>query len=56
MPLPRSVEADYPGLAAGYEETSDATPLYNCIGHALGDSETWWEPAQGCYWATSYPT
>jgi hypothetical protein len=49
MPLPSELVAAFPGLASGYQQTSEATPLYNCIGHAAGDDDVWWEPIHG-YW------
>lgn len=55
MALPPELEAKFPGLSDGYEQTSNADPAYNCIGHAVGDSETWWEPVRGQYWPRRAP-
>jgi hypothetical protein len=55
MPLPPAVESLFPGLASGYLQTSNQDALYNCIGHAVGDSETWWDPAPGRYWPRRAP-
>jgi hypothetical protein len=55
MPLPPDLEARFPGLAAGYEQTSDQDPNYNCIAHAVGESDTWWEPVRGRYWPARVP-
>src|ERR1051325_5229615 len=55
MPLRREVEALFPGLSAGYEETSDPDEHYNCIGHAAGENDTWWDPGPGRYWPRRVP-
>ena len=52
------IDRHYPRLAdAGYEITSDATPVYNCIAWAAGDTTRWWECGEdrpidepGVYW------
>ena len=55
MPLPHDLEAAFPGLATGYEQTSEQEPNYNCIAHAIGDIDTWWEPVRGRYWPARIP-
>ncbi len=57
MPLPPDVEARFPGLADGFEETSPEDPTYNCIAHAAGDHEAWWQPGGGpyVYWPSRIP-
>jgi hypothetical protein len=50
MRLPPDLEAKFPGLVSGYTKTSDYDPHYNCIAHAAGESDVWWEPVQGRYW------
>jgi hypothetical protein len=38
------IDRHYPKLAdAGYEITSEATPIYNCIAWATGDATRCWE-------------
>jgi hypothetical protein len=55
MALPPELEGQFPGLvSAGYEQTSPQDPLYNCIGHAAGDTD-WWQPLKGCYWPRRVP-
>lgn len=52
------IDRYYPELAeAGYEITSDETPIYNCIAWAMGDTTQWWECGRdgpidepGFYW------
>jgi hypothetical protein len=49
------LEADFPNLAAdGYEITSPASPKYNCISWAAGDTSRKWDctalPMPGYYW------
>ncbi len=52
------IDRHYPKLSeAGYEITSEATPHYNCIAWAAGDSTRWWECSEdgpieepGVYW------
>ena len=57
MPLPADVEAKFPGLVDGYEQTSPEDPAYNCIAHAAGDHEAWWDPARqpNVYWPLRAP-
>ena len=52
------IETLFPGLAAtGYQETSPATPEYNCIAWAAATEEDWWWPdAFGeYYWPSGVP-
>src|SRR5262249_61567948 len=52
------IDRHYPKLAdAGYEITSEETPIYNCIAWAAGDPSRWWECGEdgpidepGVYW------
>ena len=52
------IDRHYPKLAhAGYKITSEATPVYNCIAWAAGDTTRWWECGEdgpidepGVYW------
>jgi hypothetical protein len=52
------IDRDIPELAtAGYEITSEATIVYNCIAWAAGDPSQWWDCDEdgpidipGCYW------
>lgn len=40
---------DFPYLTAeNHRRTSPATPAYNCVAWAAGDTEHWWQP--GAYW------
>ena len=40
---------EFPRLtAANHRVTSPATPDYNCVAWAAGDSGRWWQP--GVYW------
>ena len=55
MALPPEIEVLFPGLASGYQQTSDADPLYNCIGHAAGDRDVWWQPTRGRFWPRRAP-
>jgi len=34
--------------ATNYRATSPATPEYNCVAWAAGDTQHWWQP--GVYW------
>jgi hypothetical protein len=46
----------FPNLeAAGYEETSIATKLYNCIAWAAEDKINNWWPAKGAKWPKDAP-
>ena len=50
--------ADFPRLAdEGVRETSPATPNYNCIAWAAGDTSRWWEPDSwgDYYWPPGVP-
>jgi hypothetical protein len=43
---------DFPRLTAeNHRITSPATPDYNCIAWAAGDTEHWWQP--GLFWPTT---
>jgi hypothetical protein len=52
------IDRHYPKLAdAGYQITSEETPIYNCIAWAVGDPTRWWECGEdgpidepGVYW------
>ena len=56
MALPPELEAKFPALAeGGYEQTSKQDPTYNCIGHAVGEDDTWWEPVASMYWPRRVP-
>jgi hypothetical protein len=52
------IDREIPVLAAaGYEITSEASIVYNCIAWAIGDISRWWEcdedgpiDVPGCYW------
>jgi hypothetical protein len=52
------IDREFPGLAAtGYQITSEATIVYNCIAWAVGDTSRWWEcdeegpiDVPGVYW------
>ena len=40
-----SIEAAFPALVGtGYFVTSPATPEYNCIAWAAGETDRWWWP------------
>lgn len=42
-----------PGLTSTpYEVTSDATPVYNCVAWAVGETHRWWDPfdSPSRYW------
>ena len=41
----------------GYEVTSPATDLYNCVAWAVGDDQRWWEPSDDPkhYWPPGVP-
>jgi hypothetical protein len=50
------VAAAFPNLRPGnHTQTSAATPSYNCIAWAAGDSSRWWEPTAYCYWPRGVP-
>ena len=52
------IEREFPACAAeGYVETSPATPDYNCIAWAAGQTDIAWWPLQvpGCYWPLRVP-
>ena len=53
-----ALNAEFPHLAEqGYDETSPATPLYNCIAWAVGETDAWWWPTPEavCYWPPGAP-
>ncbi len=53
-----ALEREFPGLrSGGYEVSSAATPAYNCIAWALGDtSNVWWPDRQRqCEWPRLTP-
>ena len=39
----------------GCQKLSDATPKYNCIAFANGDTENWWEPHADGKWPDDIP-
>lgn len=46
----------FPNLSpTNHRETSPATPAYNCVAWAAGDSSAWWEPVVG-HWPDGVPT
>ena len=48
----------FPRLAGdGFQQTSSATPRYNCIAWAAGADDAWWEPALfgPYYWPPALP-
>jgi hypothetical protein len=45
---------EFPFLTAqNHRVTSPATPEYNCVAWAAGDTEHWWQP--GVYWPADLP-
>ncbi len=45
MYLERDKEVYFPRLRQGeYRVTSEPTPRYNCIAHAIGKDDAWWWP------------
>lgn len=53
-------DPDFPRLASSpFEITSDATPAYNCIAWALGETTRFWTPTGtplgGYYWPPDVP-
>src|SRR5438552_3579991 len=45
---------DFPNLTSeNHRITSPATPDYNCVAWAAGDTEHWWQP--GVYWPFEAP-
>ena len=47
-----------PGLqSTPYSVTSDATPAYNCVSWAVGETHRWWEPSDSTskYWPAGVP-
>ncbi|MBM4056257.1 MAG: hypothetical protein FJ264_16630 [Planctomycetes bacterium] len=52
------IEKVFPNLRiSGYSITSPATPEYNCIAWAAGETESWWEPdpLSLYYWPSNIP-
>ena len=50
------LEVLLPGLAiSGYEITSEASRVYNCIAWAAGDDSKWWDWQPGAYWPEFAP-
>ncbi len=52
------LESVFPQLSrSAYTITSPATPEYNCIAWAAGDTERWWWPVAGsyAYWPSDVP-
>jgi hypothetical protein len=53
-----SLEEAFPNLAlTPYATTSPATPAYNCIAWAAGDTSAWWwpDPMGVAYWPADVP-
>ena len=49
-------EEFFPNLAtSGYEVTSEASSIYNCVAWATGDTADWWDWHPRAYWPTSVP-
>ena len=38
-----------------YSKTSERTPVYNCVAHAVGDYTQWWWPHENAYWPPGCP-
>lgn len=52
-----NLERAFPNLArSGYSLTSPASPDYNCIAWAIGETERWWWPNPFAYWPPAVPT
>ena len=50
------LEDMFPGLAiSGYEITSEASGIYNCIAWAAGDNTVWWDWHPRVYWPEFAP-
>ena len=50
------LEIFLPGLAiSGYEITSEASDVYNCIAWAAGDNTDWWDWHPRAYWPEFAP-
>ena len=51
-----TLEELFPNLSnAGFQVTSPATPSYNCIAWAAGNSQMRWDFAPGYYWPRRIP-
>lgn len=47
------IDPNFPHLSADNRRvTSPATPEYNCLAWAGGESHRWWQPGEGFYWPT----
>ena len=59
MPAPPDrVFGWFPSLErSDIEQTSNEDSLFNCIAHAAGDDDAWWQPAKGMgfYWPRTAP-
>lgn len=45
---PAEIEKYFPGVkGTGVDKTSEVDPDYNCIAHAAGETDRWWEPTAG---------
>lgn len=54
--MPSHIRQRFPGLTDdNYTVTSPASPAYNCIAWAVGDSSRWWEPLDSYFWPSSIP-
>lgn len=50
------LEVFFPGLAiSGYEITSEASTVYNCIAWAAGDDSNWWDWHPFAFWPEFAP-
>jgi len=54
--MDQELENIFPNLSSfGYELTSPATTLYNCIAWSIGDDTNWWWPDGINYWPDDIP-
>src|SRR5262245_29337542 len=55
------LEKAFPRLSAtGWQKTSDADSTYNCVAHAAGRTDAWWQPGplpggQRYFWPDGVP-
>lgn len=55
--MTHDIEGTFPSLSrTGYSLTSPASPDYNCIAWAAGETERWWWPNPFAYWPAAAPT
>lgn len=55
MRIRAKIQGGFPNLAPTFQVTSDATPKYNCIAWAAGDTSRWWWPSAIYYWPANIP-